>query len=196
MLVNNAFTAAGDLATPFPAYDNDSGLGAQLHEVARCIKARSQIGDARQMFFVQLNGFDTHNGELATQASLLTILSKNMNAFYAALTEIGMQNNVTTFTASDFGRTLGSNSDGSDHAWGGHSMVMGGAVQGGKYFGTMPSLVINGADDVGNGRLVPTTSTDQYNATMAQWFGVGASDLTSVFPNLANFTTANLGFLG
>jgi uncharacterized protein (DUF1501 family) len=195
-IVNNAFAAAGDLTTQFPTYNGDSGLGAQLHEVARCIKARSQIGDARQMFFVQLSGFDTHNNELAVQAPLLKILSANLNTFYAALTEIGVQNNVVTFTNSDFARTLSSNGNGADHAWGGHSMVMGGAVQGAKYYGTMPSLVINGADDVGTGRLVPTTSTDQYSATLAQWFGVAPSDLTTIFPNLVNFSKPTLGFLG
>jgi uncharacterized protein (DUF1501 family) len=110
--------------------------------------------------------------------------------------EIGMQNNVTLFTASDFGRTLTSNGDGSDHAWGGHSMVMGGAVQGGKFYGKMPSLVVGGADDFGSGRIVPTTSTDQYAATLSRWFGVADSDLNTVFPNLQNFSVRNLGFLG
>lgn len=195
-LVNNALNAAGDLATPFVNQPNDSGLAAQLHEVARTIKARSQIGDTRQFFFVSLNGFDTHNNELATQQGLYGILDQNLNAFWTAMGEIGMQNDVTLFTASDFGRTLGSNSNGSDHAWGGHSIVLGGAVQGGKYYGTMPSLVVGGADDYGNGRIVPTTSIDQYAATLSRWFGVADSDLDTVFPNLKNFQVRNLGFLG
>ncbi|MDP9014195.1 MAG: DUF1501 domain-containing protein [Pseudomonadota bacterium] len=194
--INAAFSAAGDLRTPFPVIPGDGGFGAQLHEVARCIKAHSHIGDARQMFFVQLSGFDTHNAELATHGSLMKILSENLNTFYKALGEIGMQNEVTTFTASDFGRTLGANTDGSDHAWGGHSLVLGGAVRGGKYYGTMPSLVINGESDIGNGRIIPTTSTDQYMGTLARWFGVGDSSLDAVFPNLANFKERNLGFLG
>jgi uncharacterized protein (DUF1501 family) len=195
-LVNNALSAAGDLATPFPSYTGDSGLGSQLHEVARCIKARSQIGDSRQMFFVMLNGFDTHNAELATQQNLLRILSQNLQSFWTALGEISMQNNVTLFTASDFGRSVGSNGDGSDHAWGGHSIVMGGAVDGGKYYGKMPNLTIGGPNDFGSGRIVPTTSSDQYAATLSRWFGVPDADLNSVFPNLQNFATRNLGFLG
>jgi uncharacterized protein (DUF1501 family) len=194
-LVNNALGAAGDVATPFPSFPGDNGLGSQLHEVARCIKAHNQIGDNRQIFFVQLGGFDTHNGELASQASLLNILSKNLNAFWTAMGEVGMQNNVTVFTASDFGRSLGSNGDGSDHAWGNHHLVLGGAVKGG-YYGTMPNLTVEGPDDIGAGRIVPTTSTDQYAATLANWFGVADTNLNAIFPNLANFgARRNLGFL-
>ncbi|MGE3892401.1 MAG: DUF1501 domain-containing protein [Steroidobacteraceae bacterium] len=194
--VNSAFGAAGNLNTDFPSVPGDSNIGGQLRQVARTIKARSQIGDSRQIFFISMSGFDTHNSELATQATLLNILSKNLNTFWNALGEIGAQSNVTTFTASDFGRSLGSNGDGSDHGWGGHAMVMGGAVQGARIYGTMPSLAINGPDDVGNGRIVPTTSTDQYAATLAKWFGVADADLDVVFPNLRNFATRNLGFLG
>jgi uncharacterized protein (DUF1501 family) len=194
-LVTNAFSAAGDLSTQFPAINGDTGLGAQLHEVARCIKAHSQIGDGRQMFYVQINGWDTHNDELNSQGALLSILSKNLNTFYSAMGELGLQNSVTTFTVSDFARTLGTNNGGSDHAWGGHAMVVGGAVNGGKFYGKMPSLVIGGADDIGLGRIVPTTSTDQYGATLASWFGVPDSSMNTVFPNLANFSTRNLGFM-
>lgn len=194
-VVNDSLSAAGNLLTPFPRYNGDNDLGAQLHEVARCIKAHAQIGDSRQMFFVQIGGFDTHNNELATQANLLRIVSQNLNSFWLAMNEIGQQNNVTTFTASDFGRSLGSNGDGSDHAWGNHHLVMGGAVKSG-FYGKMPSLALNGPDDIGNGRILPTTSTDQYAATMARWFGVNDADLNSVFPNLANFSLRNLGFLG
>lgn len=195
-VVNTALNAAGDLSTPFPAYAGDNSLGAQLHEVARCIKARNQIGDSRQMFFVRISGFDTHNNELAGQASLLRILSQNLGTFWTAMGEIGQQNNVTLFTASDFGRSLGSNGDGSDHAWGSHHFILGGAVKGG-YYGSMPNLTIGGPDDLGAGRIVPTTSTDQYSATLARWFGVADADLTSVFPNLANFgSNRTLGFLG
>ncbi len=194
-LVNSAFAAAGDVNVEFPAMPGDSNLGAQLRQVARMIKARAKIGDSRQIFFVSMNGFDTHNGELETQKGLLQILSKNLNTFWNALGEMGMQNNVTTFTASDFGRSLNSNGDGSDHGWGGHAFVLGGAVVGGRIYGKMPSLAINGPDDYGSGRVVPTTSTDQYAATLSRWFGVNDADLDVVFPNLRNFPARDLGFL-
>jgi uncharacterized protein (DUF1501 family) len=197
-LVNNALAAAGDLTTVFPsasAAGNDWGLSQQLHEVARVIKAQSQIGDARQMFFVQMGGFDTHDNELTTQSSLLGYVSSYVNAFWNGMIEIGQQNNVTLFTMSDFGRTLSANNDGADHGWGNHHMVLGGAVQGGKFYGSMPSLVIGGANDFGLGRMVPTTSADQYAATLASWFGIAPTDLATIFPNLSNFSTTNLGFL-
>jgi uncharacterized protein (DUF1501 family) len=200
-LVNNALKAAGDLKTAFPnnAGDGnnvgDQGFDKQLHQVARVIKAQQQIGDSRQMFYVQLLGFDTHNNELATQATLLKYVSQYLNNFWLGMNEIGMQDNVTVFTMSDFGRTLGSNGDGSDHAWGNHAFVLGGAVKGG-YYGTMPELSIGGKDDFGLGRLVPTTSADQYAATLARWFGVADADMSGLFPNLKNFSTGNLGFLG
>lgn len=195
--VNNAYSIAGDVTTPFPAYEQDSDLGAQFHSVARMIKARSQIGDARQMFFVNAGGFDTHQNQLSTQSMLLRIISRNVQSFWNAMGEIGMQNNVTLFTASDFGRSLGSNGSGADHAWGNHHLILGGAVKGGKYYGKMPTLKIGGPDDISpnSGQLIPTTSTDQYAATLAAWFGVGASDLGTLFPNLSNFSTPTLGFI-
>lgn len=199
-IVNQALSAAGDLTTPFPAYSGDSGLGDQLHEVARVIKAQSAIGDSRQIFFVMLNGFDTHNNQLNIQAQLLPIVSKNLSTFWAAMTELSMTSQVTLFTATEFGRTLSSNGDGTDHAWGNHHVILGGAVQGGQYYGSMPSLVIGGANDFGAGlgQMVPTTSTDQYAATLAAWFGVPTSSLTTLFPNLSNFpsTSLTLPFLG
>jgi uncharacterized protein (DUF1501 family) len=195
-IVNGAFSSAGSVSTSFPTYNGDSGLGTQLREVVQTIKAHAGIGDTRQFFFVQLGGFDTHNGELAAQQNLLGIVSKNINTFWNALGEIGMQNSVTLFTASDFGRSLGSNGDGSDHAWGNHALVLGGAVKGGKYYGKMPSLVMNGADDFGDGRIIPTTSTDQHAATLSKWFGVADGELNGVFPNLKNFATRDLGFMG
>ena len=191
-IVNSAFATAGDLQTPFPGYDSDSGLGAQLHEVARCIKAQSQLGDARQIFYVQMLGFDTHNGVIGTQNTLMPILSKNINTFWNAMKEIQMQNNVTLFTASDFGRSMGSNGDGSDHAWGSHHLLLGGAVNGGKFYGKMPTVQIGGPDDYGSGQIIPTMATDQYAARLAQWFGVGQSDLNTLFPNLANFDSTVL----
>jgi uncharacterized protein (DUF1501 family) len=200
-LVTNALNAAGDFQTQFPNNNGDGGqsgddqLDAQLHEVARVIKANQQLGDARQIFFTQLAGFDTHNGELATQARLLTYVSQYMNNFWSAMGEAGLQNDVVIFTMSDFGRTLGSNGDGSDHAWGNHQLVLGGGVKGG-FYGTMPSLQIGGPDDFSLGRLVPTTSTDQFAATLAQWFGVAPGDLPGLFPNLKNFSAPTLGFMG
>lgn len=199
-LVSNALAAAGDLTTVFPAASvnsvGDSGLSQQLHEVARVIKAQSQIGDARQMFFVQMGGFDTHDAELSSQPTLLGYVSSYVDAFWKAMVEINQQDNVTLFTMSDFGRTLTTNNEGTDHGWGNHHIVVGGAVQGGRFYGSMPSLVVGGANDFGQGRMMPTTSCDQYAATLASWFGIGASDLATVFPNLASFSTANLGFLG
>jgi uncharacterized protein (DUF1501 family) len=193
-IVNNALASAGTLTTPFPAIANDGDLGQQFSQVALTIKAHAAL-DARQIFFVQIGGFDTHQDELATQASLLNIVSSNINAFSNAMNEIGMQNNVTLFTMSEFGRSLGSNGSGSDHAWGSHHLIVGGAVHGG-YYGTMPDLALDGASDVGDGRVMPSTSTDQYGATLARWFGLDDAQLDTVFPNLAHFSTRNLGFLG
>ncbi len=195
-LVSNALNAAGDLKTKFPAAQlNDWGLSQQLHEVARVIKAQPHIGDARQMFFVEIGGFDTHMNELDTQAMLLGYTSQYVNAFWNAMIEIGMQNNVTLFTMSDFGRTLTSNGSGADHGWGSHHLVVGGAVAGGKYYGSMPNLTLGGPNDFGAGRLVPTTSADQYAATLAAWFGVPTASLNSIFTNLGNFPVNNLGFM-
>jgi len=196
-LFNNSLAAAGELTTQFPApQTNDWNLSLQLREVARVIKAHQQIGDSRQLFFVELGGFDTHYNELATQAQLLSYLSRYVNVFWSAVTEMGMQQNVTLFTMSDFGRTLTSNGGGADHGWGNHHLVVGGAVLGGRYYGTMPDLTLGGPDDFGQGRLLPSTSADQYAATLANWFGVSNSNLNSIFTNLANFPVRNLGFMG
>jgi len=181
------------LQTQFPATD----LGAQLQQVAQIMQARSTLGLARQIFFCSLNGFDTHSGQLPTHAALLSELSDSLAAFYNATVELGIASDVTTFTLSDFNRTYqpGSNG-GSDHAWGGHHLILGGAVDGGDIYGQFPEIALGGPDDTGNnGRWIPSTSVDQYGATLAQWFGVATSDLPAVFPNLANFTQQNLGFL-
>jgi uncharacterized protein (DUF1501 family) len=179
----------------FPA---NNGLASQLKQVAQVISARSALGINRQIFFCSLGGFDTHSDQLPLQVGLYSQLSPAISAFYQATQELGVANNVTTFTLSEFARTFqpGSNG-GTDHAWGGHQIIVGGAVQGNKMFGTWPTLTPGGPDDVGsNGRWIPTTSVDQYAATLASWFGVAASDLPSIFPNLANFQTASLSFLG
>jgi uncharacterized protein (DUF1501 family) len=153
------------------------------------------LGVTRQVFLVSLSGFDLHDNLVTQHPLLLTSVSEALRSFYDVTVELGVANSVTTFTASDFGRTLTSNGDGSDHGWGGHHFVVGGAVQGGKFYGTAPAIAVNGPDDVGQGRLLPTTSVDQYAATMATWFGVSESSLATVVPNIGNFPVRNLGFV-
>ena len=151
---------------------------------------------SRQVFFVSTGGFDTHDDLVADQPGLLSNVSVSIKSFYDALTEMGMENSATLFTHSDFGRTLTSNGDGSDHAWGGVQFVVGGAVRGQEIYGQYPALAIGSERDVGGGRFIPTTSADQYAATLASWFGVQDADLPKVAPSITNFTTRNLGFLG
>lgn len=189
--VGTALEASTPLATPFP----DNGLAEQLKMVARMIKVRATLGLKRQIYFVSMGGFDHHDGLLTSQPVLLAQLSRAIKAFYDATIELGVANNVTTFTASDFGRTLSSNGDGSDHGWGGHHFAVGGAVRGGRFYGTMPKLQNGGTDDAGWGQIIPTTSVDQYAATLARWFGVADTDLDLIFPNLGNFASRNLGFM-
>ena len=194
--LSNALGAATALQTVFPTTANP--FGAQLQEVARLIQVRAALGVTRQIFFVGAGNFDTHGNQLATQASLLAELSPALGAFYRALEEMKLTESVTAFTCSDFARTLQPNSsDGSDHAWGSHHMIIGGAVKGGKIYGTFPTLALGGPDDAStNGRWVPSTSSAQYAATLAQWFGLPASDLQYVLPYIGNFASNNLGFLG
>lgn len=189
-----ALASAGSLATVFPK----SGLGSQLSQVAQILKVRSALGLSRQIFFCSLGGFDTHNNQIATQQALYSQLSPAMNAFYNATVELGLAQQVTTFTMSDFSRTFQpASGGGTDHAWGSVQMIMGGAVLGGDIYGTLPTFTLGGPDDSGsNGRWIPTTSIDQYGATMASWFGVQSADLPTIFPNLSNFTSPTLTFLG
>jgi uncharacterized protein (DUF1501 family) len=163
--------------------------------IAKLISAAPQFGLQRQIYFASLGGWDTHTVELATQGPLLVQVSQALNAFYNATVELGVQNQVTAFTASDFSRTYNTNGDGADHGWGSHHMVMGGAVNGGDIYGKMPSQVIGGPDDTGRGRWIPSTSVDQYSATLASWFGVSQSNLPVVLPNIGRFATSNLGFM-
>jgi uncharacterized protein (DUF1501 family) len=189
-----ALATGAPLATVFPT---NSNLSSQLQQVAKIIQVRSALALQRQIFFVSIGGFDTHSNQLSSQDSLLNDLNQSLSAFYQATVEMGVAPNVTTFTLSDFGRTYSPNSTGTDHAWGSHHLIMGGAVKGGDFYGTFPTLAVNGPDDAtGEGRWVPTTSLDQYAATMANWFGVAAADLPAIFPNLANFSSPTLGIMG
>lgn len=182
------------LKTVFPA---NNGLAAQLQQVAQIIQVRAALGVQRQIFFCGIGNFDTHSSQLALQAQLLSGISPAMNAFYNATVEMGIQGGVTSFTMSDFARTFQPNSNtGTDHAWGSHHIVMGGAVKGGQMYGKFPTLALGGPDDSGsNGRWVPSTGSVQYAATLASWFGVPANQMASVFPNIGNFAVSNLGFV-
>jgi uncharacterized protein (DUF1501 family) len=191
-LVNDALAAAPVLTTEFPA---GSPLATQLQTVARMIAVRERLGLSRQVFFVATGGFDTHDDQLEDQPGLLGNVSASLDAFYKATVELGVASNVTTFTQSDFGRTLTSNGDGSDHAWGGVQLVIGDAVRGRTLYGSYPTLEIGGPQDVGGGRFIPAVSSDQYAATLARWFGVAEAQLPTVAPSIGNFAEKDLGFL-
>ena len=189
---NEMLLAVPPINTTFPNTD----LGRQLKMVARFIGGRTNLGMQRQIFFCAVSGYDTHSGQLTAQTNLLTELNQALSAFYSATVELGVEQQVTTFTASDFGRTFRSNGYGSDHGWGNHQFVLGGAVRGGRLYGTFPTLAIDGPDDTGQqGRWIPTTSVEEFSATMASWFGVADSDLPTIFPNIGRFANPNLGFL-
>ena len=181
--------------TPEPSGFPDTRLGKQLRMVARMVAARGALSQQRQIFFVQQGGYDFHDNLLSDQANRLRDLSDSLAAFYQATVNLGVQNNVTTFTASDFGRALQSNGRGSDHGWGGHHFILGGAVAGNRVYGSMPQVALGGPQDAGQGRLIPTTSVDQYAATLATWLGVSPANLPYVLPNLGKFAAPNLGFM-
>ena len=175
----------------------DNPLATSLQTVARIIGGRAGLGVTRQIFYVQLGSFDTHNNQAQLHANLLTQLGQAFEYFDAQMTSFGLGNQVTSFTASDFGRTLTSNSNGTDHGWGCHHFVLGGAVQGGDMYGQYPVIGADQANDVGAGRLIPTTSVDQYAGTLARWFGLSDSQIRQVLPNFANFgSSPYLGFMG
>lgn len=181
------------LQTTFPA----TSIGNQLAQVARIIKVRDTIGLRRQMFFTSMGGYDTHSAQIADQQTLLSDLDDALKAFYDATVELALASSVTTFVLSEFGRALKpAANNGSDHGWGSQVWVMGDAVRGGDIYGRMPELTPGGPDDSSSiGRWIPTIAVDQYGATLARWFGVPDADLPSVFPNLPNFPTSNLGFM-
>jgi len=175
----------------------DNQLATSLQTVARIISGSSALGVTRQIFYVQLGSFDTHNNQAVQHAQLLSQLGGALEYFDGVMVANGMGNNVTSFTASDFGRTLTCNSNGTDHGWGSHHFVVGGAVQGQDMYGQYPVIGANQANDVGAGRLIPTTSVDQYAGTLARWFGLSDGQVRQVFPNFGNFgSSPYLGFMG
>jgi len=190
---NGALTTAlggtAPLATIFPA----TPLAAQLAMVARMISARNALGAKRQVFFVSLGGFDTHDNLATDHPALLAQVGPALAAFDAATAELGVASQVTTFTASDFGRTLSSNGDGSDHGWGSFHFAFGGAVRGQRFFGQPPAPGNDGPDDVGQGRMLPTMAVDQLAATLATWMGVSGTDLASVVPGIGNYSVKDIG---
>ena len=190
-IITDAFTINGTLV--------NTGLANQLKQVARLIEARAALGVKRQFFMVNIGGWDTHSNILTNQNNLFNQMGPAMRAFYNYTVAAGIANDVTQFTMSDFNRTfIGNQSLGTDHAYGGNYLVVGGAVKGGDIYGTYPTLVLKGPDDTGsNGAWLPTTSVDQIGNTLATWFGMSSADIDYAFPNLANWSagTKNIGFL-
>ncbi len=219
-LLNTAISATSGSTywtTPFPTKITpptgglafNSSLAPQLQMAARLIEAGHRstanggFGMSRQIFFCAVGGYDLHTNQtpgpgqttIGAHANLLAELSQSILAFQRAMEQLGLSKNVTAFTASDFGRTFPSNGQGSDHGWGSHHLIVGGAVKGQQTYGKFPTLAVNGPDDTSTGRWIPTTAIDQYFATLATWFGVDSGNLATVFPNVGRFSTPNLGFL-
>jgi uncharacterized protein (DUF1501 family) len=191
--INAVLASAPPLPVTFPT----TGLGPQLAQMAKLMSVRGTLGMNRQIFYAGAGGYDTHENLLTTQQQLLTHLDQSVSAFFAALDALGLTNQVTVFTESEFNRTGDVNATlGTDHGWGGHHLILGGAVRGGATYGTFPTLALRGPDDSGSrGTWIPTTSLDQYAATLGGWFGVSDPDLDTIFPNLKNFPSRRLDFL-
>ncbi len=190
-LVNGALALGPELNTAFPA----TRFAEQMRLVANMISVQQHLEQPRQVYFVTLGGWDTHDNQLADHPALLMELAEGMAAFYNATSELGVSEQVTAFTASDFGRTLTSNGDGTDHGWGGNHIVLGDAVQGADVYGQLPEMALNSNDDMGDGRMIPTLSVDQYAATLARWFGLSDTELTGILPNLTHFNQHDVGFM-
>ena len=192
---NNSIQFAAALAngTPFSTTFGNDSLSERLEMVTKVIAAKDELDMTNQTFFVQQGGYDNHDNNIEDHGNLMSQLDTAIGSFYAALTELGLQDDVVIFTASDFARKLVSNGNGSDHAWGGHSLVIGGGVQGQKIFGTYPDLYLGNEWDAGNGRIVPTTSCDQLFAELALWMGASTGDLYQILPNIENFWDPNSG---
>jgi uncharacterized protein (DUF1501 family) len=200
--ISPILTGTGSAAITGPFAGMNSSLANQLRAVAKVIEARATLQHNRQIFFVSIGGFDTHSGQGTTNVgaglpSLYQQIGQALGAFYRSTELMGVVNNVTTFTLTDFNRTFKPNGQGTDHAWGGHHFVMGGSVVGNRFYGQYPDLILGGNNDTDTaGRWIPTTGFDQYGATLGRWFGVPDVDLPQVFPNLSRFPVSNLGFLG
>lgn len=188
-----AMGAAPALKTAFPA----NALATQLHQIAKIMSARSSIGANRQIFFASFGSFDTHSNQIQTQSILLSQLDSAIASFQQAMEELNLSEQVTTFSMSDFSRAMVPNSaGGTDHAWGSHQFLFGGAVKGARMYGSMPTMLLGGPDDAtSDGRWIPTLSASQYTATLASWFGISAANMAAVVPNIGNFAKQNLGFV-
>ena len=190
--VGVALEKLGELQTPVPV---DNALARQLAMVAKLIAIKDEFRMTRQLFYVSLSGFDTHDDQLKNQPYLYSQVAEALAFFHQALLEINQLDNVTSFTTSDFGRSVSGNGDGTDHGWGNHHIMMGGSVNGGDIYGLIPRFAIDGPDDYRNGRIVPTTSVSQYAATQLRWLGLSESEINSLLPSLANFEQHDLGYM-
>lgn len=201
LMVDESMTMSGVLSQQLNDVDNaplftSSTLGKQMQTVYKLIASQGVLNQQRQVFFVKHTGYDVHDSQLSKHPALLGDLATNLFAMYRAIERLGLSDNVTTFTMSDFGRRMTNNGNGTDHGWGGHQLLIGGAVKGSQPIGTWPELVLGGEDDYSKGRLIPKIAADQVGATLAQWMGIGDNAaLDYMFPNIRSFSSSNLGFM-